>query len=148
MQISSARFCDRISFPPERRSGRRLLLLPVLAGTVALVSGCQKAADDPFTGSANDADKIECQVSGASALARVCMVERTAGPDGLILTIRHPDGGFRRLKVTKDGRGVIAADGAQPVAVSIAGDRQIDVAIGGDRYRLPATVKPGGPGGA
>ena len=58
-----------------------------------------------------------------------------------VLTIRHPDGGFRRLRITADGRGVIAADGAEPARVSVIGPADIEVAVGGDRYRLPATVK-------
>jgi hypothetical protein len=80
-------------------------------------------------------------VGGAEAFERVCTVERAAGAEGLTLTIRAPGGGFRRLLVTKDGRGVVAADGAEEARVSpIAADR-IEVAVGRDRYRLPATVR-------
>ena len=60
---------------------------------------------------------------------------------GLMLTVRHADDGrFHRLLVTRDGRGVVAADGAERAVVAIAGDG-IEVVIGGDRYRLPATVR-------
>jgi hypothetical protein len=62
--------------------------------------------------------------------------------DGLSLTVRAPNGGFRRLLVTKDGRGVIAADGAVPARVCPVSANRIEVAIAGDRYRLPATVRP------
>lgn len=58
-----------------------------------------------------------------------------------MLTVRHPDGAFHRLLVTKDGRGVIAADGAETAVVTIIANGEIEVALGGDRYRLPATVK-------
>jgi hypothetical protein len=85
-------------------------------------------------------EKINCAVEGASAFERACGVERTSGPNGLVLTVRHPSGGFRRLQVTKDGRGVIPADGAESAAVRILDDRHIEVAIGADRYQLPATV--------
>lgn len=89
----------------------------------------------------SDDGRIECAVDGTQAFSRVCAVERTTGGEGVILTLRHPSGGFRRFLVTSDGRGVVAADGAMPAAVSvIAGDR-IEVAVAGDRYRLPATVK-------
>lgn len=87
---------------------------------------------------------IECAHARAG-LARDCRVDRQSGGDGLILTVRHPDGAFRRLATTNDGRGVIVADGAEQAVVSLAGDGQIDVAIGGDLYRLPATIGAGPP---
>ena len=87
---------------------------------------------------------IECAHARA-ALARDCLVDRQSGGDGLILTVRHPDGAFRRLATTNDGRGVISADGAEQAVVSVVGDGQIDVALGGDLYRLPATIGAGPP---
>lgn len=85
-------------------------------------------------------DRIECAVDGAAAFERVCTVERTAGPE-IFLTLRSPSGSFRRLTVTRDGRGVAAADGAEPATVTIVGKDLIEVAIGSDRYRLPARVR-------
>jgi hypothetical protein len=85
--------------------------------------------------------RIECAVDGAG-FARVCTLEKVPGPKGLGLTIRSPSGSFRRLLVTKDGRGVVAADGAEAANVIVIGPGRIEVAIGGDRYRLPAVVKP------
>ncbi len=85
-------------------------------------------------------ERIECAVDGASAFERVCLVERTAGRD-VLLTIRSPSGSFRRLVATQDGRGVMAADGAEPATVTIAGKGLIEVSIGADRYRLPARVR-------
>lgn len=108
---------------------------------ILLLAGCHKAATDPFAESGKDAERIDCAIAGASDYTRVCTIDRVAGPDGLILTIRHPDGGFRRLKVTTDGHGVVAADGSAAATVAVAGDRQIEVTVGKDRYRLPATVK-------
>ncbi|MFS0736095.1 hypothetical protein ABC347_03500 [Sphingomonas sp. 1P06PA] len=83
-----------------------------------------------------------CRVGAATAFAPACAIERSVEERGLVLTIRHPDGGFRRLLVTRDGRGVIAADGAEPARVATEGSGVIEVTIGGDAYRLPATVKP------
>lgn len=108
---------------------------------LTLLAGCNSKPADPFGGAA-EADKIECRIGAATGFDRTCIVERTIGPDGLILTIRHPDGGFRRFLVTTDGRGVVAADGAEPATVTVEGGDGILVAIGGDTYRLPATVKP------
>lgn len=113
------------------------------AASLALLlalGGCGQAASDPFGGA--DAEKVECRIAPATAFDRTCVIERTSGSDGLVLTVRHPDGGFRRLLVTKDGRGVIAADGAEPATVALQGDKGILVTIGEDGYRLPATIKP------
>lgn len=85
-------------------------------------------------------DRIECAVDGAAAFERVCTVERTAGPETL-LTLRSPSGGFRRLTIARDGRGVTAADGAEPATVTIVGEGLIEVSIGSDRYRLPARIR-------
>jgi hypothetical protein len=85
--------------------------------------------------------KIECAPPGTKAFGYVCAIDRTETQDGLFLTLRHPDGGFRRLLVTRDGRGVIAADGAEQAKVTPMGSDQIEVALGGARYRLPATVR-------
>jgi hypothetical protein len=117
------------------------LWLVALAATT-LLAACHSKPADPFA--ASDADRIDCRIGAATGFDRACVVERTIGPDGLILTVRHPDGGFRRLLVTKDGRGVVAADGAEPATVSVEGGDGILVAVGGDTYRLPATVKPAG----
>ncbi len=64
---------------------------------------------------------IECALAGATEFARDCGVERSREDGALVLTVRHPDGGFRRFAVTDDGRGLVAADGAEPAAVSLNG---------------------------
>jgi hypothetical protein len=84
---------------------------------------------------------IDCAVSGFKTFSRTCTVERELSGTDLILTIRHDDGGFRRFKVMKDGRGLIAADGAEPAVLTTIGANLIEVAVAGDKYRLPATVK-------
>lgn len=91
---------------------------------------------------ADDAGQILCAPQGATGFARVCTLDRVATPAGLTLTLSKPDGGFHRLAVTRDGRGVVAADGAEAALVSVIDNGMIEVAIGGDRYRLPATIKP------
>jgi hypothetical protein len=89
----------------------------------------------------SESPKIPCAAPGGAEFAPVCTVDRTETPNGVILTLRHPDGAFHRLQITRDGRGVIAADGAEPAKVTpLAADR-IEVELGGARYRLPATVR-------
>lgn len=92
-----------------------------------------KAADD---------GRLDCMPAGQTAFQRACTIDQTRDADGqLVLTINHPDGSFRRLLVTGDGRGVIAADGAEAAQVATINPREIEVTLGGNRYRLPATVK-------
>jgi hypothetical protein len=119
----------------------------IAAGLLGLlVSGCgQQAGGDPFAAEGTPSETIECAVASEADFSNVCPIERVPGADGLTLTIRHPDGGFRRLLVTRDGHGVIAADGSETAAVTIAGDKSIEVRVGADRYRLPATVKGADP---
>lgn len=85
-------------------------------------------------------NRIDCRFAGADQFERSCTFERE-GADGTVLVIRKPDGGFRRLRIVEDGRGVIAADGAERAEVTILADNRIEVAIGGDRFRLPATIR-------
>jgi hypothetical protein len=88
-----------------------------------------------------DDGRIVCAPQGNTAFARQCTLDRSMTAQGLILTVRRPDGGFHRLLV-KPGYGVVAADGAEEAKVVIVGAHEIEVTIGGDRYRLPATMKP------
>lgn len=85
--------------------------------------------------------RIPCAIDGGAAFTTVCTIDRSQTQDGLILTIRHPDGGFHRLRVATDGRGVIAADGAVEAKVSVIDKDAIEVAIEDARYRLPATIR-------
>ena len=86
-------------------------------------------------------NRIDCRPAGQAEFARACSVETFDSDDGRILTIRKADGGFRRLRVTTDGRGVVAADGAERTHVTILADSRIEVEVGGDRFRLPARVR-------
>lgn len=122
----------------------RRLLIPLL-----LLSACNDRADQSVLANveadqraaAADAGRIDCAI-GTGAFAADCTIERTAGDGDTILTVRQPDGGFHRLQITRDGRGVIAADGAETAKVIVIGADRIEVAIGDARYRLPATIGP------
>lgn len=117
---------------------------PLIAVTALLASCGDSGAsrgEGTGAGAARDEALIACATDGSRQWERACTVETRKGADGPILVVRGPDGGFRRLAITSDGRGVVAADGAEPALVTPAGDVLIEVAIGNDRYRLPATVK-------
>ena len=106
---------------------------------MATVAAC--SPDSGSTIAAADDNRIECRMGGAAAFERLCTVERSDSESGRILTVRKPDGGFRRFAVTADGRGVAAADGAEQPEVTIVADDSIEVAIGGDVFRLPARIR-------
>ena len=126
------------------RISKPLQCLGVLLSLPLAACGREQPADTAVAAQRQATPADEARIAcarGNAALAASCTVEQAQGRDGLILTVRHPDGGFRRLLVTQDGRGVIAADGAEVARVSVLGADGIEVALGGDRYRLPATIK-------
>ena len=101
-------------------------------GPAPLVQQDDASAEAPV-----EPPKTVCAVDGESDLTPVCDRELVDG----LLTLRHPSGGFRRLQVVTDGRGVISADGAEPAKVATVGATLIEVSVGDDRYRLPALVE-------
>ena len=104
---------------------------------IVLLAACGAPGDEAAdTGK----ERIECALEGAETFAENCTVEEMSGADGAILVVGRSDVGYRRLQITTDGRGVVSADGAQPAKVTIIGDQLIEVAIGDDRYRLPANT--------
>ncbi|MGN7159695.1 hypothetical protein [Sphingomonas sp. SAFR-052] len=125
---------------------KRLLLIPAL-----LLAACDRRPDPDVlakveagqrTAAADaDAGRIDC-ATGSAPVAADCTIERTVDGTDTILTLRQPDGGFHRLRITRDGRGVVAADGAETAKVTVIGNDRIEVAVGDARYRLPATVGP------
>jgi hypothetical protein len=115
---------------------RALLILPLLLLPVA----CQRAEQPAATADADG--KIDCRIGADTQFNRFCTLERTRNEQGLLLTVHKPDGGFRRLIATRDGRGVTAADGAEQAQVQIIGDNLIEVGIAGDSFRLPARIGP------
>lgn len=87
---------------------------------------------------------IPCMIDGETQFEPRCSLRQSSGDDGSILTLSNPNGGFRRLLIAGDGRGVVAADGAEPAIVRPLGKKTIEVMIGNDRYHIPANVKQAG----
>jgi hypothetical protein len=113
-----------------------------------LLTACNRAPDNAELAeaeargsreAANDG-RIECALEGAKLFDRTCTVQEMSGAEGTVLVVGRDNVGYRRLQITTDGRGVVSADGAEPAKVSIAGDNMIEVAVGSDRYRLPANT--------
>ena len=125
------------------RTSERLLAVALLA----LAAGCHRPPSGPDKdgnrleapiAAKEETPRIACATDGGEMVENGCTVE--TGADG-VLTIRNPDGGFHRLRPTSDGSGVVTADGAGGAQVAIVDGGTIEVTIGDDRYRLPATIK-------
>ena len=114
-----------------------LLLLGACGGPAETVApGDAQAGAATGTPAGEPVERIACAIGDAD-YAEVCSIERAPTRDGMILTIRHPDGGFRRLTVSADGQTVAAADGAAPVEILQRAEGATEVAIADARYRLP-----------
>jgi hypothetical protein len=118
----------------------------VLLAVFLFLAACSGEPGDQTTNSAaapppgQPDRRIECRSGEAVPFARTCSVESFDSGDGRLLTVRKPDGGFRRLRVSNDGRGIVAADGAEQAAMANLRDGRVEVSIGGDQFRLPASV--------
>jgi len=95
------------------------------------LAGCS-AGGPPAAGDA----VIDCALASAASFTHDCTVERSREDGARLLTVRHPDGGFRRFRVV-DGGSLVVADGAEAVAVA-RNSQGLDASIDGDRYRFPA----------
>lgn len=102
-----------------------------------MLAACAQEA--PEASAADADDRIACAVGGAAEFARACQVERTEADGTAILVVRHPNGGFRRFEVMRDGTGLATADGAEQAEVTLL-EQGIEVAVGSDRYRFPAQI--------
>ena len=118
------------------------------AGAVLLLAACSQG-DAEATAAGGTDGLIECALAGAADFTRVCSVERTAQAGGVIVTVRHPDGGFRRFLASYDdseGPGGPAdafdtLDGAQRAVVNTM-PAHTDVSVGDDRYRFDWNEDP------
>jgi hypothetical protein len=105
-------------------------------------AGAPAASAAPETAGelAESEERIDCALRGAGEFARECVVERASQGATLYLVVHHPDGAFRRFEVLKDGRGMAVADGAEEAQTRLSG-KLLEVTVGKDRYRFPATQK-------
>lgn len=103
-------------------------------------AGCDGAERSPGGGSGAEG-RADCATGGKAQWSRSCLVER----DGDLLTLRDAEGGFRRFRAVADGRGLVSADGAESAEIRILDNGRIEVTVGDDRYRLPATMTAAAP---
>lgn len=118
----------------------------VMTGALALLAGCSGGTASGPVAEADDG-RVACALGSDTEFAEKCDVERVQNGAKRELVLRHPDGGFRRFEIVTDGRGLIAADGAEQAVITPLADGRIQLSVGDDRYRIPATIKPGAGGG-
>jgi hypothetical protein len=110
-----------------------------IASALLLLSACGSGAGGPWRQEGNESGEavagLECATDGASDYGAGCTIVRTSGHTGTVFTLRSPTGSFRRLRVT-NGR-IEAADGAEPARILGGDSARVELAIGGDRYRIP-----------
>lgn len=81
-------------------------------------------------------ERIWCALGGATAFAQNCVLERVNSGGTATFVVRHPDGAFHRLEVSKDGQNLLAADGADLSQSALKQDRY-EVILSGARYVIP-----------
>ncbi len=114
------------------------MFLRISSVTLAVLAllGCSS----PTPVVAEKVEHIACALAGASQFVPDCVIERARQDGALILIVRHPDGAFRRFEVLADGKGMALADGAEVAQLKLTGV-ELEVTVGPDRYRFPATAK-------
>ncbi|MDT0508234.1 hypothetical protein [Novosphingobium sp. MMS21-SN21R] len=114
---------------------RASALLPL----IAMLAACSAAEEAP------KGRVIDCAIAGSAKFLPDCFVEDSRVAKRRFLTVRHKNGAFRRFEMVDDGRGVVAADGADEAAAKWSAEGVLEVAVGKDRYRFPARMKSDAP---
>ncbi len=130
------------------RTMRTILLISASFLSFAALSACgspDEALIDDEEGAASSIAKVSCALGDEQQFTDSCTLQRLVGSERTTIVLGRGDVGFRRFVMTADGRGLITADGAEPARVSIVGDAEVEVAVGDDRYRLPATIQGAAP---
>jgi hypothetical protein len=108
----------------------------VLASSVLIALTACSAAEEAPKGRG-----IDCALGGSDKYLPDCFVEDSRVGQRRFLTVRNKSGAFRRFEMIDDGRGVVAADGADQAVAKWSAEGVLEVAVGGDRYRFPARMK-------
>lgn len=114
-----------------------------LIASLLMLGGCGGGSDplavveNTAAAKAEEDGRILCALGGSADFTRGCTVTGRGTP---VLTISHPDGGFRRFAIVDDGRGLAVADGAEQAQVVVTQPGRVEVTVVKDRYILPATT--------
>ncbi len=113
----------------------------ISSSVIIAILALSACSQEPTAAPGANENALKCALDGAAQFAPVCAVERETQDGALFLTVRHPDGGFRRFEVMTDGSGVALADGSETGEFSMGPDGQLEAKVGDDRYRFPVKVK-------
>lgn len=95
------------------------------------LTGCGAVIPD------DDEATIACALDGKAAFENVCRALAVGAGDGWTLTVRHPDGAFRRFLIDSADE-VSAADGSEIARSLRHADGRLEIMVGKNRYLLPA----------
>ena len=112
-----------------------LILLAACSSGDEAQAGSSSAAKAEAAAIAEDTT-VACALAGAKTFGRTCTRDISRDDVGEVWIVRHPDGGFRRFVEQADGS-LAPADGADAARAMRVGG-MIELAIGGDRYRIPS----------
>ena len=110
---------------------------PLCLVLVLTLAGCGKGGEQAQASAPTDSeiarDVVSCALGGSAQFRDDCTAERSESEGESHIVVHHPDGGFRRLVVAKDGLTLESADGAEATRSARKGDR-FEVILGQDRY--------------
>jgi hypothetical protein len=118
--------------------------LLVLAG---LVSACNGVSGEGSEAKLAEMPPVACRMGAGQAFAPQCHAEWREGEgDARILILHHPDGGFRRLLVSGDGKRVNVADGSEALQVANGKAGEVELSVGDVAYQMSAaSLRSGNP---
>ena len=119
-------------------SGLLLLALAACSGKPNAGGPAAGGPDDPGT------ERIACALADAKTFTSACVIERSQQGGKSVLTVTHPDGGFRRFEVLADGHSLATLDGADLVEVTANG-KDTEITVGDDHYLFPVPTPVGAP---
>lgn len=105
--------------------------LPILS--LLLMTGACGSVSEPV----GDSRAVPCGPIGAQPVSACQLQVSQDGKGTLILTLRQPEGGFRRLVWPKGGQ-LTAADGAEPLKTARLPGGGVEARIGGWVYHIAA----------
>ena len=117
----------------------RISSAAIVALVLAACSSGGDAGDSVGTDGASAtsaAQTVPCALAGSRSFTAQCGLETSNSDGKSIVTLRHPDGGFRRLIALEGGKRYAAADGSDEVVLEVNG-AEIEVTLGDDHYLLP-----------